>query len=274
MVKNMLKLSVKTAKGTVAEASGEQRVHLVYAPAYRKGDVILLETDQPGFLAVRLEDTLPETIVRISGTTAEFPIPFGVNRAGFSPRSFLGKRHFIEARTVSEEEVKGFRNLAYNPHDQSANRNIYPHMTSNVEYADTLRNKIFPDRGLFAPRNVIDGILANESHRLYPHQSWGINRNPDAWLTCDFGRPVDTEMMRLAIRGEFPHDNWWVKGTVRCSDGSEETFTLEKTLEFQEIPLVRKRITSVTLCNLVMSDDPSPFPALSLLEIWGTESGQ
>ena len=164
------------------------------------------------------------------------------------------------------------RNLALNPHDQTDNKGIYPHMSSNVEYEDSFRNKIFPDRGLFAPRNVIDGVLANESHRLYPHQSWGINRNPEAWLCCDFGRPVDTSELRLWIRGEFPHDSYWSSITVKTSDGAETEIKLKKTLECQSFPFEHKSITSLTLCSLKKAIEPAQFPALSLLEVIGWES--
>lgn len=270
-----MKLSVINRKNTdhvLASAEGADRVHLVYGPAYKKGDVILLETQTPGFYAIRLEDTLQVTTVYLDSGRAEFPIPSGVDRAGFSPRSFIGKRHYIEAQRLEKSALQERRDLAFNPHDQTGNKGIYPHMSTNVTYADSLRNRIFPDRGLFAARNVIDGILANESHRLYPHQSWGINRNPEAWLTCEFGRSVDVDTLVLSIRGEFPHDNYWVKATVQCSDGSEEEISISKTLDRQSFPLIRKSITSLTLCRLMMSEEPSAFPALSLLEIYGTDS--
>lgn len=256
----------------LASSEGMNRVHLVYEPAYRQGDAIRVSVEEPGLYQVRLEDTLPPTEVYLAGNEAIFPIPFGVDRAGFSPRSFGGKRHFIEVRRAAEGAAGKHRNLALNPHDQTANTGLYPHMTSNVRYADSFRNKIFPDRGLFAPRNVIDGILANESHRLYPHQSWGINRDPNAYLTCDFGREVDIDELRLAIRGEFPHDNYWVRATVRFSDGSDEEIALEKTLEMQSFSMEKKGIRSLTLQNLVKSGEPSPFPALSLLEAYGKDS--
>lgn len=268
-----MKLSVfnREKNRELLSAEGGERVHLVYEPAYRKGDEIRLEGLEPGFYEIRLEDTLPLTTVYCKGEKAVFPIPFGVDRAGFSPRSFTGKRHFIEVRKAEADTLSTRRDLAFNPHDQNENAGIYPHMSTNVTYADTLRNRIFPDRGLFAARNVIDGILANESHRLYPHQSWGINRNSEAWLTIDFGRPVEIGSLRLAIRCEFPHDNYWTQATVRCSDGSEETISLRKTMEWQSFPLERKGITSLTLYNLIKSGEPSEFPALSLMEVYGTE---
>ena len=267
----MMKLSVVGKNGSVS-AQGEKRVHLVYLPAYRPGDTILLEVDAPGLYKVRLEDTLPPAVVYLSETQAHFPIPFGNERGGYSPRAFIGKRHFIEAEKADDAMAQIRRNLAFNPFDGTKNRGMYPHMTLNVKYEDSLRNKLLPNKGLFAPRCVIDGFLANESHRLYPHQSWGINRNPNAWLTCEFGRAVDIDCVRLAIRGEFPHDNYWVQATLRCSDKSEEIIHLQKTLDIQSFPLTRHGITSLTLCELMMSDEPSPFPALSLLEIYGKDA--
>ena len=267
-----MKLSVvntKNGRTELACAEGAERVHLVYGPAYRKGDAVVLTTDGPGFYRVRLEDTVEPAVLYADGKEIVFPIPFGVDRAGYSPRAFGGKRHFLEAEKT--DAPSGIRNLAFNPIDGSGNEGLYPHMTTNVTYPDTFRNKIFPDRGLFAPRNVIDGILANESHRLYPHQSWGINRMADAWLRCDFGRPVDVTEIALAIRGEFPHDNYWVKGKAVFSDGSTEELTLTKTLDWQRFPAEKKGITSITLTDLVPSDEPSPFPALSGLMVYGRE---
>ena len=270
-----MRVSIINNGAEKAFAEGSERVHLVYDPAYKKGDVVCLKVEKPGFYEIRLEDSLPTTLVYLDGTEVEFPIPFGVMRAGFSPRSFTGKRHFIEARAVTASAADLLsrpRNLALNPHDQTDNKGIYPHMSSNVEYEDSFRNKIFPDRGLFAPRNVIDGVLANELHRLYPHQSWGINRNLEAWLCCDFGRPVDTSELRLWIRGEFPHDSYWSSITVKTSDGKEEVFELKKTRECQSFPFEHKSITSLTLCNLKKAIEPAQFPALSLLEVIGWES--
>ena len=280
-----MKLSVINKKGgtvrELASAEGKGRVHLVYEPVYKKGDRIRIKTDAPGNYEMRLEDTLMPAILYMNGTEAEFEIPFGQMRAGFSPRSFTGKRHFIEVREVlnsAPAENQGAtgqehtcRNLAFNPYDGAENTGLFPHMSTNVTYPDTFRNRIIPDRGLFAARNVIDGVLANESHRLYPHQSWGINRDPNAYLTCEFGRPVDVESVRLAIRGEFPHDNYWVRGTLVFSDGSREEIAIKKTLDLQEFPIRKTGITSVTLCELIPSEEPSLFPALSLLEVYGRD---
>ena len=83
----MMKLSVVGKNGSVS-AQGEKRVHLVYLPAYRPGDTILLEVDAPGLYKVRLEDTLPPAVVYLSETQAHFPIPFG-NERGVIRRALL-----------------------------------------------------------------------------------------------------------------------------------------------------------------------------------------
>ena len=38
---------------------------------------------------------------------------------------------------------------------------------------------------VFAARNAIDGIYENDAHGIWPYQSWGINRDPNAALTLD-----------------------------------------------------------------------------------------
>lgn len=57
---------------------------------------------------------------------------------------------------------------------------------------------------VFAARNAIDGIFENSAHGEYPYQSWGINRDPNAALTLDFGREVLLDELRITERADFP----------------------------------------------------------------------
>ncbi len=57
---------------------------------------------------------------------------------------------------------------------------------------------------VFAARNAIDGIVCPESHGEYPYQSWGINRDPQACWTLEFGHPVKAEALVLTTRADFP----------------------------------------------------------------------
>lgn len=266
-----MELAVKNKGMILASKSGTDEVYLVYPPRYKKGDTIVLSSLEPGFYEVRLEDTMLPAEIYVPGTHAEFPIPFGVYRAGYAPRSFEGERHLITARK-SKKSPGEKKNLALNPYDTAFGTGMFPHISTNVCYPDSFRNKIFPDIGLFAARNVIDGIFANESHRLYPYQSWGINRNSDAWLKLEFGRPVHIDEIILTIRCEFPHDNYWIKGTFLFSDGSSLSVPMEKTAKGQVFSINISNITSIILKDLIISNEPSPFPGLTQLEVWGTDA--
>ena len=59
---------------------------------------------------------------------------------------------------------------------------------------------------------------------------------------------------------------------MRFSDGSREALVLDMTAKPQRFPLKPRRVTNLTLCNLIKNDDPSPFAALTQLEAWGTEA--
>ncbi|MBQ6363408.1 MAG: carbohydrate-binding protein [Lachnospiraceae bacterium] len=265
----MIRITVQN--GGVVKASSENAEHLVYAPKYRKGDEICVEVSEPGFYKIRLEDTMLPALVYIEGK-ARFPIPFGVLRAGYSPRSFLGERHLIEAKPAGAEEVHRTRDLAFNPYDTEAETGMKPHISTNVRYPQSLRNRIFPDIGLFAARNVIDGICASESHRLYPHHSWGINRMADAYLELELPGNCEVDEVILTLRAEFPHDTYWTQALLEFSGPEcheEKIIRLEKTGEEQHFAIGLKGVTKVVLKDLKKADEPSEFPALSQLQIIG-----
>ena len=94
----------------------------------------------------------------------------------------------------------------------------------------------------------------------------------DAEITLDFGRPVDFDQIVLYTRADFPHDNWWVKATLVFSDGTQEVVDMVKSAEPHRFSIEKKQITWIKLCNLIKADDPSPFPALSQIEVYGSNS--
>ena len=146
--------------------------------------------------------------------------------------------------------------------DQHGDRGCYPHASANVETRG---------ESVFAARNAIDGVAATLSHGSWPYESWGINRRDDAELLLEFGRPVDVDRIRLWTRADFPHDNWWVRATLTFSDGTAEIVEMEKSEKAHSFSVVRKGITWVRLSELIKADDPSPFPALTQIEVYGTE---
>ena len=164
--------------------------------------------------------------------------------------------------TTTPYEVNGYRNLAENVNDQHGEVNCYPHVSANVETRG---------EAVFAAKNAIDGVTANHSHGKWPFASWGINQRADAEMKLEFGREIKTDRIVLHTRADFPHDNWWIKGTVEFSDGSSMVLDLEKTDGAQEFTFEEKKISWLVLKDLIKADDPSPFPALTQIEVFGTE---
>ena len=119
--------------------------------------------------------------------------------------------------SIRPDESGEYRNLAENPADQRGEVEAYPHATANVE----TRNE-----SGFAARNVIDGEHIACGHGEWPFGSWGIGARTDARLTLDFGREVEIDALTLYLRADFPHDAYWISGTVTLDDGYEKTFPL------------------------------------------------
>lgn len=261
---NTMKLKVLDAAGhTRMTVSAADQVSIVYTNCYQPGDRIVMECDNPGcYCVVQFEDTLLPALVYIAEREISYYIPFGKDRVVFSPKSFFGDRHLIRARFATPEEIAMRRNLALNPYDQHGDNGFFPHTKANVETRG---------EAVFASYNAVDGILENSSHGEWPYQSWGINRDPNAQLTLSFGRKVKLDELRLVLRADFPHDNYWTEATVTFSDGSKEVLSLIKTASAQAFAITPREVEWLTLGNLIKADGPSPFPALTQFEAWGVE---
>lgn len=245
---------------TICVSRGEDFVDLVCVHTYEEGDRIVLETSEKNIhVKLQVDDALGAAFVYITGDVS-YRIPFGEKRICYSPKIFSGNRHYIYAEVASPEEVSLYRNLALNPADQHEEGNCYPHASANVETRG---------ESVFAAKNAIDGVRANCSHGEWPYESWGINRRDDALMKVDFGREIETDKIVIYLRADFPHDNWWEKATVRFSDGSGCELSLVKTNRGQAFSFEPKRITWLELGELKKADDPSPFPALSQIEVYG-----
>ena len=259
----MVTLSLKVLDkngNTICVSSGEDFVDLVCMRAYEAGDSIVLETSRKDiYLNWQVDDALGAAFVYLKDNVA-YEIPFGEKRVSLSPKVFSGDRHYLYAEVARQDEIEAYRNLALNPADQHRDVPCFPHATANVETRG---------ESVFAARNAIDGVRANLSHGAWPYQSWGINRQDDAVMRVDFGRNIRTDKVVLYTRADFPHDNWWVQVTLRFSDGSSQDFALEKSVRGHVLTFPEKEIQWIELCNLIKADDPSPFPALSQIEVYG-----
>jgi len=124
---------------------------------------------------------------------------------------------------------------------------------------------------VFAARNAINGNTVTYSHGEWPFESWGINQRLDAEFTLHFGRLVEIDKIVLYLRADFPHDNYWKQVTLSFSDGSSKTASLEKSGKSQEIRLEPRQVEWVKLSELIQSNDPALFPALTQFEAYGRE---
>lgn len=256
-----LYIKVVDASGsTVALACGEDEVNLLCTREYQEGDRLLLETLEKNiYLWLQFDDALGKSLVYLTDNLI-YEIPFGEKRSHLSPKVFYGSKHLLYVKKAKEYEIKAYRNLSINVYDQHGDTHCYPHATANVETRG---------ESVFAAKNAIDGVTANTSHGEWPYQSWGINRREDATLKIDFGRLIATDRIVLYTRADFPHDNWWRKATLSFSDGSSMEVTMEKSSLPHEFLFEEKEISWVELSNLIKSEEESPFPALTQIEVYG-----
>jgi hypothetical protein len=247
---------------TKKEKSGSNEVNLFYQGEYREGDCIILESSEKNIhLWVQFDDGLGKSLVYITDSVT-YLVPFGEKRLNLSPKAFRGDKHLLFARVARDYEIKAYRNLALNVNDQHGETNCYPHASANVETRG---------EAVFAAKNAIDGVTANESHGEWPYQSWGINRREDAALKLDFGRKIMTDRIVLYTRADFPHDNWWKRVTFTFSDGSSMIAEMEKSVHPHVFTFENKVIDWVEISNLIKSEEESPFPALTQMEVYGAD---
>ena len=259
-------LSVKDREGNMkarAEAQSNGETVLAWEGEYEPGDQIICTfPEKEKFYVVRIDDTMDEALVFVTKEEVVFDIPFEEKKTSYNPKAFTGERHYLTLRPAKTFEISAYRNLAKNVMDQHGDPGCYPHASANVETRG---------ESVFAAKNAIDGVTANDSHGIWPYQSWGINRRDDAVIRLDFGRTVETDRIILYTRADFPHDNWWTEATFTFSDGSTMKVNMEKSALPHEFTFEKKKISWLEMSNMIKADDPSPFPALSQLEVYGTD---
>ncbi len=250
--------------GILACEKGNGSVNLVYSAEYNEGDIIALESPENSFLLIQLDDVLEPALVYMKQTEFVYKIPFGEKRFSYNPKTFAGPVHLLRARLATAEECALYRNLACNSHDTASNTACFPHVSANIETRG---------ESVFAARNAIDGNTENRKHGNWPYESWGINKDPSAELTLDFGRMVTVDKLVLVTRSDFPHDNYWTQAEACFSDGSVLKLYMEKSEEPHVWTFPVKIISGLKLGKLVQDkDDPSPFPALTQIEVFGKEA--
>ncbi|SHO47273.1 carbohydrate-binding protein [Anaerocolumna xylanovorans] len=261
----LLELKVVDNNGNIKTSKkGESAVNLVWTEEYREGDrIVIIAQEKNRYLHIQVDDALGAAFVYVTKNEIIYQIPFGEARLSLSPKAFSGNGHLISVREAMEGEVRNYRNLALNVMDQHGDTGCYPHASANVETRG---------EAVFAAKNAIDGVTENHSHGIWPYTSWGINRREDAEFKLEFGRDVIIDKICLYTRADFPHDSWWEMVTLTFSEGSEINWELEKSDKAHILELNGKKAEWLLLHKLKQADDPSPFPALSQLEVYGREA--
>ena len=191
-----------------------------------------------------------------------YTVPFAEKKRVYSPEAFAGGKHFLFAQVAEPWQTKIYRNLAINVDDQHRVEGCYPHADANVETRG---------ESVFEAKNAIDGVCGNHGHGNWPYASWGINRDPNACMKLDFGRPVEVDRLGICLRADFPHDSYWTEGTVTFSDGSVEVLQFKKTDCCQYFTIAPRTIQWLTFDKLIKAEDESPFPALTQIEVYGKD---
>ena len=122
-------------------------------------------------------------------------------------------------------------------------------------------------------RAALDARSANERRRSYRleyrsvrHSVLGKNSIP-----CRAVIETAEDALSLYLRADFPHDAYWIEATVTLDDGHEQTFSLEGRDGAQRIALGKHRVRRLRLHRLIKCDDPSAFPALRQIEVFGRD---
>lgn len=260
----MINLEIKVIDGAgnvVCRKEGVDEISLPVEREYKEGDCILFASSEEQIhLVCQVDDALGKAMIYLNTGSICYKIPFREKKICYSPKIFSGDIHLITIRTATKEEISTYRNLAVNPMDQHGDSNYYPHALANVETRG---------ESVFEAKNAIDGVVENSSHGKWPYSSWGINMQADAKMKLEFGRKVITDKILLYTRADFPHDNWWTLATITFSDGTQLLCNMEKSSLPHIFEFEKKEIEWLELHNLIKSDDPSPFPALSQIEVYG-----
>lgn len=256
-----MQLKIMDKNGNILqEKSGKTEINLIYKEEYQEGDYFFLEVEEiPAFYEVQFDEVKGKSCVYLTGNVI-YEVPFDEKRANISPKVFSGNRHVLCVKKIDDEEKQNYRNLSENVWDQHGEVNCYPHASANVETRG---------ESVFAALNAIDGVIATEFHGGWPYESWGINQRADATWKLEFGRPIEMNRLILYTRADFPHDNWWERATITFSDGTKEILELKKGGEAQVFKIHKTGITWLELSELIKADDPSPFPALTQLQVYG-----
>ena len=256
----IIELKIINAEKKVVYLYKGNSINVEYNGEYCEGDKILINS-MGEYIAIKLDDTLAESIVYVPSKKFEFQIPFGSLKDGYAPDAFSGSNHRIVVYEPDDNEIFGTRIISLNSHDQRGYKGAFPHVWANL---------VTREAPCFYERNAIDGVCRNESHGGYPYHSWAGGAREDLEYYIDFGTEVEVSKIIFYLRADFPHDTYWKSLDVQCSDGSVSKADFKETAEGQTLEFGAKKLTrTIHLTNFKQAFYPFSWAALSQIEVYG-----
>ena len=273
----MLTLKIIGSDGAVKFEQKGMKIDACYKGELTEGDKIKVSLSNCDFIAVKLDETLAESIVWVPNKSFDFPIPTAHQlKMGYHPNAFKGDTHVISVREPEDDEIYGYRNIALNSHDRHAPVKSFPHASANF---------VTREEPCFYERNAIDGVVNNQGHGAYPYHSWAGGARNDIEFFLNFGREVEIDKLVFFLRADFahdpktgiPHDSYWKSIDIEFSDGEvihgefelDNTDLNPKNSEGKVIAFEKKTTKSIRLFNFTQVSEILSFAALSQIEVYG-----
>ena len=231
---------------------------------YEEGDKWRVELCDSEFVALKLDESLAESIVYVPDGVFEFVVPRDRElKSCYAPGAFSGDSHKVSCREPDEAEIYGDRLISLNSHDRHNVPKYFPHAVANF---------VTREDPCFFERNAIDGVIDNSGHGIYPYHSWGGGLREDLEYEVHFGMPVEVSRVVIYLRADFPHDTYWKEADLEFSDGTRIHTDLRGVAEGQAVEFEPKLTEFVKLTGFKqqrLEDGSLSFAALTQIEIFG-----
>lgn len=260
MIKEELMLECKNKKGESVFCSwAEESLEVEWNHIYEEGDALVI-TARPGqFLELQLDEFVKPAVIFLKESPFIYKIPLNDEKLAYAEEAFSGEKHRMFIRYI--DKPQGRRILSENSLDVRGETSAYPHCTATVETRG---------ESVFAARNTIDGLTESNFHGEWPYTSWGEGEDADASIQIEFGRKVEIDEVRIYLRSDFPHDNYWKEVVLELEHSGDISVQLNKTGDMQRVFVKKQKSSWIKLKKLKKDEqDPSPFPALTQWQVLG-----
>jgi hypothetical protein len=128
----MLTLKISDASGQLLFEKKGRHIDVVYEGVLDAGHLIRVSIENGDFIALKLDETLEESIVFVPNRSFDFTVPDrSVRAACYAPGAFEGSSHRIIAREVEDDEIYSYRQISLNSHDRHGSVRFFPHASAN-----------------------------------------------------------------------------------------------------------------------------------------------